>query len=61
MTLSVAVVIPSYKVCKHIIGVIDRIGPEVGRIYVVDDCCPESSGDFVEQNCKDTRVKVSGT
>jgi len=54
----IAVVIPSYKVRNHILGVITQIGPEVGRIYVVDDCCPEGSGDFVESNCGDERVTV---
>ena len=34
------------------------IGHEVSRIYVVDDCCPERSGDYVEENCKDKRVTV---
>lgn len=55
---SVAVVIPSYKVRDHILSVIAGIGPEVSRIYVVDDCCPVASGKFVEDNCKDPRVKV---
>ena len=54
----IAVVIPSYKVRKEILGVITRIGAEVDRIYVVDDCCPDGSGDFVESNCTDERVKV---
>ncbi len=54
----IAVVIPSYKVRKEVLGVITRIGPEVDRIYVVDDCCPEGSGDFVEGNCADERVRV---
>lgn len=54
----IAVVIPSYKVTQHILGVIRGIGPECSRIYVVDDCCPDSSGDFVSQNCKDPRVTV---
>ncbi len=44
----VAVVIPSYKVREHIEKVVRELGPEVDRIYVVDDCCPQSSGDFVE-------------
>ena len=56
--LSVAVVIPSYKVKNHILDVIREIGPEVSRIYVVDDCCPEDSGTFVESNCQDVRVEV---
>jgi dolichol-phosphate mannosyltransferase len=54
----IAVVIPCYRVKQHILGVIDRIGPEVEKIYVVDDKCPEQSGDFVEMNCLDTRVVV---
>lgn len=55
---SVAVVIPSFKVRSQILGVIKGIGPEVSRIYVVDDCCPEGSGDFVEKTCTDQRVTV---
>jgi glycosyltransferase involved in cell wall biosynthesis len=54
----IAVVIPSYKVTRHILGVIAGIGPEVGRIYVVDDRCPDHSGDFVRANCSDPRVVV---
>lgn len=54
----VAVVIPSYRVKKHILGVLTAIGPEVFRIYVVDDCCPDLSGSFVRQNCTDPRVVV---
>lgn len=52
------VVIPSYRVRAHILSVLDRIGPEVGLIYVVDDACPEGSGRFVEENATDPRVRV---
>lgn len=51
-------VIPSYKVKDHILGVIEKIGPEVSQIYVVDDCCPVKSGDFVRERCQDARVRV---
>lgn len=54
----IAVVIPCYKVRQHILGVLESIGPEVSSIFVVDDCCPEASGDFVEEHCKDSRVVV---
>lgn len=57
-TQKVAVVIPCYKVKKHILNVIYSIGPEVDSIYVIDDCCPENSGDFVRANCFDKRVSV---
>lgn len=55
---AIAVVIPCYKVCNHVIGVIGQIGREVGRIYVVDDCCPDGSGNLVESSCKDERVTI---
>lgn len=58
MTKRIGVVIPSYKVRSHILQVIAAMGPEVSRIYVVDDCCPEGSGEFVEANCTDERVVV---
>jgi glycosyltransferase involved in cell wall biosynthesis len=56
--LKIAVVIPSYKVCNHILDVINEIGSEVTQIFVVDDCCPDGSGDYVEKNCADQRVIV---
>lgn len=54
----VAVVIPCYRVTKHILSVLAAIGPEVYRVFVVDDCCPDHSGDFVRENCSDPRVVV---
>ncbi|MBP0951440.1 glycosyltransferase family 2 protein [Pseudomonas alliivorans] len=56
--LKVAVVIPCFNVRKHISNVITGIGKEVDRIYVVDDCCPERSGEEVEQHCHDARVVI---
>ncbi len=54
----IAVVIPCYKVRRHILSVLDRIGPEVARIYVVDDKCPEETGHYVSDTCTDERVIV---
>ncbi len=54
----IAVVIPSYCVKAHVLDVIARIGPEVHLIYVVDDCCPEGSGQYVQERCMDPRVVV---
>ena len=53
----VAVVIPCYRVSSTILGVIEAIGPDVTRIYVVDDGCPEQSGRLVEDRCDDPRVR----
>ncbi len=57
-TATIAVVIPSYKVTRHILGVIASIGPEVQHIFVVDDACPDGSGAHVRSACRDPRVSV---
>jgi glycosyltransferase involved in cell wall biosynthesis len=54
----IAVVIPCYKVKQHIMDVLQAIGPEVSSIYVVDDKCVEQTGQFVQDNCSDPRVRV---
>jgi glycosyltransferase involved in cell wall biosynthesis len=58
MSDSVAVVIPCYRVKNHILGVIARIGPEVDLVFVIDDACPERSGELVQTHCSDPRVRV---
>jgi glycosyltransferase involved in cell wall biosynthesis len=55
---AIAVVIPCYRVTGHILGVVERIGAEVSKIYVVDDKCPDHSGQFVLRECRDSRVVV---
>ena len=54
----IAVVVPGYRVRAQVLKVINAIGPEVCRIYVVDDCCPENSGQYVAENCVDPRVVI---
>jgi len=38
-----AVVIPCYRVKRHLGDVLGRIGPEVSAIYCIDDACPDGS------------------
>lgn len=54
----VAVVVPAYRVTRHIVQTLGGIGPEVARIYVVDDHCPDGSGNCVLSHCTDPRVTV---
>jgi len=56
--VAIAVVVPSFRVTDHILEVLAKIGPEVDRIYVVDDACPDESGKFVQEQSTDKRVKV---
>lgn len=55
---SVAAVVPCYRETAHIEGVLASIGPEVQRIYVVDDACPDGTGDWVAERVADPRVEV---
>ena len=52
------VVIPAFKVKKHILDVLQAMPSFISRIIVVDDACPEQSGLHVESNCTDPRVEV---
>ena len=54
----VHVVIPAYKVTDHILELLARIGPEIEKIIVVDDACPDGSGALVRKSSKDKRVEV---
>lgn len=56
--IKVAVIVPCYCVRAHIGEVIAAIGPEVWRIYIVDDKCPEQSGQYVLETVSDRRVVV---
>lgn len=54
----IAAVIPTFRAGATIASVVDGIGPEVDSIYVVDDSCPELSGDRAIRDCPDPRLVV---
>jgi dolichol-phosphate mannosyltransferase len=54
----IGVVIPCFKARNHILDVVRRIGPEVDAIYIVDDKCPEGSGQLVRTDTADPRIQV---
>jgi glycosyltransferase involved in cell wall biosynthesis len=54
----IAVVIPCFRVTRHIADVVAKIPPAVNTIYVVDDACPENSGQILQQQTNDSRVVV---
>lgn len=56
--VAIAVVIPTFRASATIGKVLGGIGPEVGSIYVVDDGCPEGSGDRALSECRDPRLTV---
>lgn len=54
----VAVVVPCHKVTRHIVSVVAAMGSNIDAIYCVDDACPDASGDYIEENIDDHRVRV---
>lgn len=54
----VAVIIPCFRVRGQILSVLKQIGQQCGAIYVVDDACPDKSGQIVEEHFHDPRVRV---
>jgi dolichol-phosphate mannosyltransferase len=54
----ISVVVPAYKSRQFIGDVLAAIGPEVQSIIVVDDACPDHTGRYVKENCKDDRITV---
>ena len=54
----IACVIPCFKETNHIIGVLENISDKVDLIYVVDDHCPDKTGELVKKKNKDPRVTV---
>ena len=56
--MKVAVVIPAFQVRDFILDVLSRIDDSVFLIVVVDDCCPERTGEHVRQHTKADRVIV---
>ena len=46
---SIAVVIPCYQVERTVLEVLEAIGPEVGRIFCVDDCSSDDTADIIQQ------------
>jgi dolichol-phosphate mannosyltransferase len=57
-TSSICVVIPAYKVSEHIVNVVESLGPEVGKVIVVDDACPEFSGQLLQTAIREARLEV---
>lgn len=54
----VVAVMPAYQSQQHIVDVISRIPALVDRVIVVDDACPNGSGQLVKESVSDKRVEV---
>ena len=54
----IAIVIPAYK-SRDLIGqVLNAIPSYVNKVLVVDDACPDKTGEYVKQNFREKRFEV---
>ena len=54
----VAIIIPCFKVKKHISTVLNKIPKWVDKVICVDDFCPENSGKFIQKKFKNKKIRV---
>lgn len=54
----IAVIVPCFRVRNFILSVLDAMGEEVDMVFVVDDACPEDTGDYVSASVSDPRAQV---
>ena len=54
----IGVVVPCYDEGAAVLELLEKIGAEVDHIYIVDDACPQHTGDRVEEGSSDRRVTV---
>lgn len=58
LRVKAAAVIPAYKVSKHIVDVVRSIPDEIDFIIVVDDACPEKSGEILKVSKISKKVTI---
>ena len=54
----ITVVIPCYREKSKILDVLSKFDSTITHIIVIDDACPEGTGEFVLKNNNDTRVHL---
>jgi glycosyltransferase involved in cell wall biosynthesis len=56
--MKLAAIIPCYKVRRHIVDVVTAALDRLDHVFVVDDRCPESTGDLVSETFSPDKVTV---
>ena len=56
--LTVIAVVPCYRETSHVLGVLDKFDETISHILIVDDACPDKTGDLVREQTKDPRIEI---
>ncbi|WP_300673772.1 glycosyltransferase family 2 protein [Desulfoluna sp.] len=49
-------VLPCYQTRDHILTLLEKVGPEIDWIVLVDDGCPQNTGKYAINNASDSRL-----
>jgi len=55
---NIAIIIPCYRVRSFIVEVVQKALLVADYVFVIDDACPEHSGEHIESSVSDPRVRV---
>ncbi len=56
--LTVVAVVPCYRETLHVLNVLKKFDETVSHILVVDDACPDKTGDLVRGQARDPRIEI---
>ena len=54
----IAVVIPCYRVREKVLGVVQSVIEQADFIFAVDDKCPEESGTYLREICREPKLTI---
>ena len=56
--LIVVAVVPCYRETSHILGVLKKFDEIISHILIIDDACPDKTGELVREQANDPRIEI---
>ena len=56
--LIVVAVVPCYRETLHILSVLKKFDEMISHILIIDDACPDKTGELVREQTNDPRVEI---
>ena len=56
--LIVVAVVPCYRETSNILGVLKKFDKLISHILIIDDACPDKTGELVREQTNDPRIEI---
>ncbi len=56
--LIVVAVVPCYRETSHVLGVLKKFDETISHILIIDDACPDKTGELVREQTNDPRIEI---